>query len=123
MAFVAYITGPFVTYIHLRLPAFARHSREMLHRYARSLPKDAELDFTGMNFIGKPRVTRVKFSELQAAKERFGMVNYARDTRELNTQRRRWVGKATRQFGVHGGTTRIMGGEIWDLIAKRIAKP
>ena len=57
---IAYISSPFVTYIHLRLPIFARQSHEMLLRYSKTLPKTAELDITTMNFIGKPRVTRVK---------------------------------------------------------------
>lgn len=119
MVFVAYITGPFVTYIHLRLPAFARQSREMLTRYAKSLPKDAALEITTMNFIGKPRVTRVKITDLYPVNGRFGMANYARDIKSIKSPW--WAGKAVRQFGLHSSTSRVMGGEIWENIAKRIA--
>ncbi len=122
MIFVAYITGPFVTYIHLRLPAFARNSREMLIRYSKTLPKDAELDITTMNFIGKPRVTRVNLKDLHPVRERFGIANYARDTKLTNSKRPWWMGKAVSQFGVHSSTSKIMGGEIWGEIAKRIEK-
>ena len=122
MVFVAYTTGPFVTYIHLRVPAFARHSREMLMRYSKSLPKDAELDITTMNFIGKPRVTRVKVAELYPVQERFGFANYARATEEINSKRPWGMGKPVRQFGVHSGRSRIMGSEIWDYITKRMPK-
>src|ERR1700733_15250040 len=122
MSFVGYISGPFVTYIHLRLPSFARNSREMLMRYSKNLPRDAELDITTMNFIGKPRVARVKVADLFPVKERFGQVNYARDTKAVNEKRPWGMGKAVRQFGVHGDTRRIMGGEVWDNIAKAISK-
>jgi hypothetical protein len=94
----------------------------MLMRYTKALPKDAELDITTMNFIGKPRVTRVKIAELHSVKERFGLANYARDTKLVNSKRPWYIGKAVRQFGVHSSTSRIMGGEVWGNIAKRIVK-
>ncbi|KAH7327179.1 hypothetical protein BKA65DRAFT_554739 [Rhexocercosporidium sp. MPI-PUGE-AT-0058] len=119
---VAYISAPFVTYIHLRLPIFARQSQEMLLRYSKSLPKNAELDITTMNFIGKPRVTRVKAGDLRAVKERFGFANYCRDTKVLNSKRPWWMGKAVRQFGVTNERSGVMGGEIWENVAKGIKK-
>jgi hypothetical protein len=122
MVTVAYITGPFVNYIHLRVPAFARNSREMLMRYSKSLPKDAELDITTMNFIGKPRATRVKVADLRPADQRFGLANYARDAEEANAQRPWWMGKAVSQFGVHSGRTKIMGGKVWENIRRTIEK-
>jgi hypothetical protein len=122
MAFVAYITGPFVTYVHLRLPAYARHTRDMLMRYTKSLPTDASLDITTMNFIGRPRVTRVKVHELHAVKERLGMANYARSTKLLNSKRPWYFPRAVRQFGIHSNPRRIMGGEVWQNIANRIPK-
>jgi hypothetical protein len=94
----------------------------MLLRYTKSLPNDAALDLTTMNFIGKPRITRVKVTDLYPVKERFGMANYARDTELLNSKRPWYLPKAVRQFGVHGNTGKIMGGILWDNIAKRISK-
>ena len=122
MVFVGYTSAPFVTYIHLRLPLFARQSRDMLLRYTKNLPRDAELDITTMNFVGKPRVARVKVIELHQVKERFGQANYARDTKAINEKRPWWMGKAVGQFGVHSNTKRIMGGEVWNNIARAIAK-
>lgn len=122
MLFVAYISSPFVANIHLRLPAFARHSRDLLTRYSQTLPKDAQLEITTMNFIGKPRVSLVKVAELRPVKERFGLVNYARDTKEMNSKRPWWMTRAVRQFGVHGGTRIKEGTGIWDNIARTIEK-
>jgi hypothetical protein len=122
MVFVLYISGPYVNYIHLRLPPFVRHSQEMLMRYSKSLPKDAEIDITTMNFVGKPRVARMKVADLYPVNERFGLANYARDTREVNAKRPWWMGKAVRQFGVHTSHGHAVGGEAWKNIAATIAK-
>ena len=122
MAAVAYLTSPFVANIHLKLPPFARYSRELVQRYSQALPKDAKLEFTTMNFIGMPRTTRVNVSELAPAKERFGLVNYVRDTKELGSKRSWWMGRVTRQFAVHGGTRIAKGAGVWENISKTIEK-
>ncbi|KAI6250376.1 hypothetical protein HI914_01078 [Erysiphe necator] len=123
MLFVAYVSGPFVTYIHLRIPNFARNSKEMIMRFAKSPPKDTELDFTTMNFFGKPQVVRIKLKHIQAKRSRFGMVNFVRDTTEINKNRAWWKGRAIRQFGVHGKETGgFLKGEVWKLIRINIEK-
>lgn len=122
MAFVAYISGPFVAHVHLRLPRFARQSREILNRYTQNLPKDAELELTTMSFIGKPRISLVKVGDLRPVRERFGMVNYVRDTKHLDHQRPWYMGKAVRQFGLHGGVQLKGNPEIWENIVKSIKK-
>ncbi|KAG0645535.1 hypothetical protein D0Z07_8778 [Hyphodiscus hymeniophilus] len=122
MTAVAYLTSPFVANIHLRLPPFARYSRELVHRYSQALPKDAKLELTTMNFIGMPRVTRITISELRPARERFGLVNYVRDTKEKNSKRSWYMGKASRQFAVHGGTRITQGSGVWENVAATISK-
>lgn len=122
MVAVAYITSPFVTNIHLRLPPFARYSRELLMRYSQALPKDAKLELTTMNFIGMPRVTRVNIADLYPANKRSGLVNYVRDTKDLNSKRSWWMGKATRRFAIHGGVRIRQGNGVWENVAKTIAK-
>ena len=122
MVIVAYLTSPFVAHIHLRLPHFARYSRELVHRYSQALPRNATLELTTINFIGMPRVTRINVAELHPAKELFGAVNYARNVKELNSKRSWWMGKATRQFAIHGGVRIPQGTAVWENIAKTIAK-
>lgn len=122
MAFVAYISSPFVANVHLRLPVYARRSRDILHRYTRNLPEVAELEITSMNFIGKPRRSLVRVADLRPVRERFGMVNYSRDTKKIDKARPWYVGKAVGQFGIHGGVqVRDMQG-IWDNVIKSIKK-
>ncbi|PQE06242.1 4-coumarate- ligase 2 protein [Rutstroemia sp. NJR-2017a BBW] len=122
MVVVAYLSSPFVNYIHLILPTFARTSRDLMLRYSKNPPKDAMLDVTTMNFIGKPRVSRVYISDLRPTKQRLGIVNYVRDTKEINKSRSWWMGRAVRVFGVHSGTGKVRGGEAWENIARKINK-
>ncbi|KAI0011944.1 hypothetical protein F4779DRAFT_144908 [Xylariaceae sp. FL0662B] len=89
VVFVAYITSPFVAFIHLRLPPFARQSEEMLRRYVKNLPRRTELDITTMSFIAKPRTSKIMLSELKPANRRFGLINLTRDTKAENA-RRKW---------------------------------
>lgn len=118
---VAYLTSPFVAHIHLRLPSFARYSREMAARYSQALPKDAKLEVTTMNLIGMPRVTRVNAGDLYPAKRHFGTVNYVRDTKDM--KKRPWyIRRPARQFGISGGVRIAQGSEVWENIAKTIAK-
>ncbi|KAH8594657.1 hypothetical protein B0O99DRAFT_573203 [Bisporella sp. PMI_857] len=122
LSFVAYITSPFVTHIHIRLPTAARLSRDALSRWVSALPKDATIDFTTLSFIGKPRVSRVLIEDLYPVKQRFGLVNYARDTKYLNAKRPWWAGKAMGQFGVHGGEGSKATPTVWSDIAIKISK-
>jgi hypothetical protein len=122
VAIVTYMSGPFVNFIHLRLPSYARVSREIMFRYSKALPKDAELDITTMNFLGKVQVSRMRVAELYPVKERLGLANYARDTTAINARRAWWKGKVVRQFGVHAGRSKIWGGEVWKNVASAISR-
>ncbi|EPE10068.1 paired amphipathic helix protein [Ophiostoma piceae UAMH 11346] len=74
---IAYTSSPFVVFIHLRLPAFARHpDPELLRRFVRNIPAGTKLDITTMNLVGRPRVTSVPVGDIVPAHERFRIVNF-----------------------------------------------
>ncbi|KAI1282864.1 hypothetical protein F5Y07DRAFT_351125 [Xylaria sp. FL0933] len=100
LVFVAYITSPFVTFIHVRLPPFARQSAATVQRYLANIPMDAELEITTMSFIAKPRTSVVKLSELRPVNRRFGLVNVARDTAADNAARKWYMFRAVGDFYV-----------------------
>lgn len=107
----------------MRLPSFARYSSDILQRYTQTLPKDAQLDITTMNFFGRPRISAVRMGDIRRVKERFGMVNYVRDTKETNPKRPWWMGNAVKRFGVHGGVgLKGPNAGVWENIAKTIAR-
>ncbi|KAI1464004.1 uncharacterized protein F4812DRAFT_444176 [Daldinia caldariorum] len=121
MVFVAYTTSPFVSFIHMRLPPVARQSEDMLRRFARAIPADAELEVTTMSFIAKPRVSRVKASELRPVSRRFGIVNLARDTAAENAARPWYRFRAVGQFNVQFNTA-SRAPWVWESIMATIQK-
>ncbi|KAI0810392.1 hypothetical protein GGR55DRAFT_137582 [Xylaria sp. FL0064] len=119
LVFVAYITSPFVSFIHVRLPPFARQSAAMVQRYLANIPMDAELEITTMSFIAKPRTSVVKLSELVPVNKRFGIVNIARDTAAENAARKWYMFRAVGDFYVPkaNGSSNDRG---WNLLWNKI---
>ncbi|GFG11228.1 hypothetical protein IFM5058_05320 [Aspergillus udagawae] len=64
MLFVAYTSAPFVNFVHLALPVFARRSREQTLQYAKNLPPTATLYINTMKFTTIPRQTEVRLGDL-----------------------------------------------------------
>ncbi|KAK7984883.1 hypothetical protein PG988_002505 [Apiospora saccharicola] len=124
LVILGYLTSPFVSFMHLRLPPFARVSEEALRSFVRRLPAQAqttELDITTMSTIAKPRVSKVKLSELRPANQRLGIVNYVRDTTAENATRKWYNFRAVGKFNVqHNKSPRVRG--VWEEIAAMIAK-
>lgn len=122
MVFVGYITSPFVTYIHMRLPIYARRSKDILIRFVRTLSPEAELDVTTMTYFGMPGITRLKAGELRPAKKRFGVVNFVRVPPP--SHKPAWWRKDVRDFfvgpGQIGGRIREM--DVWDEILNAIKR-
>ncbi|KAI1432162.1 hypothetical protein GGR50DRAFT_675670 [Xylaria sp. CBS 124048] len=102
VVFVAYITSPFVLFMHLRLPPIARHSEETMRRYlqtvVKTMPPEAELEITTMSLIAKPRVSVVRLAELRPVNKRFGVVNLTRDTAAENATRKWYMFRAVGNF-------------------------
>ncbi|CAM1504665.1 Fc.00g022560.m01.CDS01 [Cosmosporella sp. VM-42] len=131
--FVAYITAPFVTHIHIHLPPYARTSRPILERFVRTLPASTDLTLTTMSFIAKPRYSNLKAGDLIPARKRFGIINYVRDTTAENARRRWYNYRAVGKFYVQDkGEVRraryekkkkdMVDGWIWDAIKEKLGK-
>lgn len=121
MVFVAYTTAPFVSFVHMRLPPFARQSEEMLRRFVRTLPPHTELDITTMSFIAKPRVSKVKLSDLRKTNERVGIVNLACDTAAENAARKWYMYRAVAKFNAQSNTV-SRAPWVWESILSAIGK-
>jgi hypothetical protein len=87
-------TRPFVTHIHLHLPAAARTSKSKLEQYIRALPPSARLTVTTMSAISKPRYSDMRVGDLRPVKSRLGVVNYVRDDVSAERASRRWYNLA-----------------------------
>jgi len=75
LAFMQYLSPPYVTHAYLHLAPFARYSRQHLKRYLQKLPKDAEMELATIRWFGRPKLTKVKVGDLRLSKERWGCVN------------------------------------------------
>jgi len=122
MIFVMHTTAPFVTYIHLRLPEFARQSRENLLRYSRHLPRNATVDITTLNMIGRPRVSRVGVGDLHPVGSRFSISNYARGAKNEEMKRPWWVARPIKQFAILGVRGRSREEGVWENVARSIKR-
>jgi hypothetical protein len=121
--FVAYVTAPFVTFVRIILPDFARQSKEILHRFAKNPPTNTSLEVTTISLIGKPRVSSMMIADLKPTKQRFGLVNYMRDTKAVNAQRNWYMYSAVGKFHIPsqpGKDAKDAG--IWDDLAAIIAR-
>lgn len=102
---------------------YARQSQEMMLRYVKNLPKDAELDITTMNLIGKPRVSRMKVSELYPRETRYpGAPNCQRDTKGIDARRPWWMGKARSLFSIPHDMGRMKGPNVMGDVYARILR-
>ncbi|KAF2663559.1 hypothetical protein BT63DRAFT_121999 [Microthyrium microscopicum] len=64
-----FYTASHVAHAHLVLPRTARLSAESLKRYATTLPRDAELMFTGIGgLLGSQKMETVKLADLRAVR-------------------------------------------------------
>ena len=129
LIFVAYTTSPFVSFVHLRLPPWARQSEEMLRRFVQGLsapasgqgPVVAELELTTMSLIAKPRLSRVAVADLRPASARFGIANYVRDVAAENAARKWYQFRAVGSFSVQSANKMPRFAWVWDAVANVIA--
>ena len=123
LVFVAYTTSPFVAFIHVRIPPFARQSEEMLRRFVKTIPPQTELEITTLSFIAKPRATTVMLSDLYPVNGRMGIVNLARDTAAENARRKWYMFRAVGNFAAYpGSNTARRTPWVWESIVNTIKK-
>ena len=119
MLTVGHLTAPFVAYVHIRLPLQARLSINALSRWSRNIPPLAEVDLTTMRFIGVPRVTRLRFSELRHWKGRFADITNLISTRGCRGKVTRW-GRPQTRFFVGRESQRTPGSLVWKSAVEQI---
>ncbi|KAI1855657.1 hypothetical protein JX266_000522 [Neoarthrinium moseri] len=119
LLFVAWTTSPFVMFMHVRLPPFARQSEQMLRQYLKKLPRDAELAVTTMSPIAKARASKLRVSELRQDNQRLGIVNYVRDTTAEDATRKWYNYRAVGKFSFQANKAPRVPW-AWDELAKTI---
>lgn len=117
-----YVASPYVNFIHLALPAFARKSREMAVHYAKDLPPTATLYINTMRWNTIPRQTAVRLSDLVAENDPIRPVSF-RNTKSTSVPWYRTKPPAqffTSEKSHAGKQTTAFYPELWPAIYKRI---
>ena len=124
MLYVTYFSAPFVSYVHVRLPIFARRSREQLLRWAKRVSPSTEIDLTTMRFYGRPSVSRMPLSDLRKIKTNFSVANLVRTEKPLqpNLERPWWMPKPRMEFYVGKERGKSREASVWRMIFDRIPK-
>lgn len=120
--FVYLVTAPFVAFIHLPLPPFARQSKELLKRFAANMPDTTSLEITTVSLIGKPRVTRVLVASMVPTRARLGIVNYVVRPGPASAARS-LLSRPPTKFGIqHNSRRDAREAWVWDLVAAAISR-
>ena len=123
LLFVGFTTAPFVSYVHVSLPIFARQSRDHLMRWSKNIAPNTEVELTTMRLYGLPRVSRMQLSNLHV-KERglFGVANLARSPGVVLDGKKRpwWMGKEATRFYVGEDQRRGKEPALWPSVLEAI---
>ena len=119
--YMTYYSSPFVAYVHVKLPMFARRSREQLLKWAQSIPTNTEIEMTTMKSYGSLRSSRMQISELRPTQARFGIQNLLRVRYSSKNQRRPWwASKDPHLFFVGNERKKTVEAIVWQKISSQI---
>ena len=125
MLIVGYTLAPHVAYVHIRVPHFARRSKEALLRWAAKAPGETQLDLTTMRAYGKLQVSRLPLKDLRHTSSWVSVANLARvpsAPSDIAAKRRWWMLKPMKEFYVAPEQPQKRQDSVWQLILKRIPK-
>lgn len=121
MIYMMWAAAPFVAYVHIKLPLFARRSRDQLLRWAENIPPNTEVDLTTIKAYGRPRVSRMLLSDLRPVKARFGIENMVRVSKvPASRPRPWWSSKQKSLFFVGNERKRTVETVIWQKVWSQI---
>lgn len=122
MLFISYTAAPYVNFVHLALPVFARRSREQVGQYAKNLPPTATLYINTMKFNTIPRHTEVRVGDLVADKSSLRPVSFRNNN---PTPQQWWKGKVLTQFytgekSQPGRLSSTFYPELWEHVYRQV---
>ena len=118
---MTYYASPFVAYVHIRLPGFARRSKEQLLRWSEKIPAETEMEMTTMKSYGSLRTSRLRISELRPTKVTFGIQNLLRVPKSSVDQKKRWwAAREQRSFYVGDERRKSVETAVWQKALAQI---
>lgn len=126
MLVVSRVTRPFVSFVHVQLPFYARVSKESFAKFIAKIPPKTEIDLTTIKSFGVPRVQRLHLTDLRKAKySRASVVNLEMTPLAIASLKRRrwWQGRRLVQYYVGDEKPPLRGPVVetpWQTIWKQI---
>lgn len=123
MLVVMRTTAPFVTYVHLKVPFYARRSRDHLAKFVEKVPQNTEIDLTTIGNFGWPHVYRMPLFELRKAQYMFSAANLRRVPSSLSRTSKRpwWKGNLPAKFYVGSERVRrFRGSTLWQRVWEQL---
>ena len=124
MLYVGLTARPFVSSVHIKLPIFARQSKESLLRWAQNVPPKTKMAMTTMRFHGVPQVSTMTVEELRQTKSWLNTANLTRSSSSVNRSvvGSWWKPKPLLRFYVGVDRKQAREISIWEQVLKRIPK-
>lgn len=122
MLYVGLTARPFVSFVHIKLPIFARPSKESLRKWARNIPPKTQVDMTTMRFYGGPRVSKISIEELRQTRSWLNAANLTRSPPAVSeAAKKSWrMPKPLLKFFVGPEREKAREFSIWKQVLKRI---
>ena len=123
-AFVNHTTRPFVSFVHIALPVFARRSKESLYRWAQNIPPATQVYMTTTRFYGGPRVSRMAVEDLRQTRAWLSAANLTRTppSRSAAAKKSWRAPKPLLRFYVGTEKKKAKDFSVWEQVLKRIPK-
>ena len=119
MLYMMYFASPFVAYIHIMVPFFARRSREQLLKWAQNIPPSIEIEMTTIKSYGGLRTTRMPIGQIRPTTSRFGIQNFVR-VPNLSKRKPWWAPKDQRLFFIGSERKKTVETAVWQNIRSQI---
>lgn len=122
LIFVSYTSAPYVNFVHLALPVFARRSREQAIQYAKKLPPTATLYINTMKFTTIPRRTEVRLADLVPDRAKIRPVSFRNQNPapppwwQWRTQQHFYTGEKSKP----GRASSTFYPELWEHVYRQI---
>ena len=127
-AFVWRTTYPLVTYMHIRIPTYARTTRSALEKWVnRGVNPATEMEITSMTFLARPKQVAVKVGDLVPSNRMLGYANWrvasGVDVNQGPLIRRGgkwWHAPPLKEFSISGFNRDAREGWVWTELGRQI---
>lgn len=124
-AVMSLYTAPYVAWVHLHLPLWARNSSTRLQAYAAALPSSARIDVTSVRWLWGRR-TQIKAGELYIHQAKnLGTISLGRNVPAFERKNKPWyAGKPVSRFLVGGNTAGhdVPDTTLWESVLSCVVK-